>query len=414
MFIHFGLYSAAARHEWVKNREELTTAEYQRYFDHFDPDLADPADWAAQAKAAGMRYVVLTTKHHDGFCLWDASNTDYKITNTPYGKDLVRAYAEAAREAGLRVGFYHSLIDWHHPDFTVDGYHPQRGDSAAREANAGRDFGRYVDYLHAQVRELLTDYGRIDYLFYDFSYPGHPEGGKGRADWRSEELLALTRQLQPGIVVNDRLDIPADIVTPEQYQPVSPMLRDGEEVPWEACQTTNGSWGYDRDNHDHKSPDLIVRMLANSVSNGGNMLLNVGPNGRGEFDPTDRHILREVGDWMRLHERAIIGAGPSAYVAPADCHYTQAGNRLYVHVFAWPMGHLHLPDLAGKVSYAQLLHDGSEINRVVHEAGTEGLTTQPGGQPAGTLTLELPMRAPSVALPVIELFLTDQRNEVQP
>src|SRR6185369_8603924 len=158
MFVHWGLYSLAARHEWVKSRERLTDEEYQRYFDHFDPDLYDPREWAALAKRAGMRYVVLTTKHHDGFCLWDSAHTSYKATRTPYGKDLVAPFVEAVRAAGLRVGFYHSLLDWHHPEFPVDCHHPQRDDEDFKAATTGRDVGRYADYLHAQVRELLTGY----------------------------------------------------------------------------------------------------------------------------------------------------------------------------------------------------------------------------------------------------------------
>ncbi|TCL77349.1 alpha-L-fucosidase-like protein [Curtobacterium sp. PhB128] len=161
MFIHWGLYALPARHEWVKNRERITDADYQKYFDHFDPDLFDAADWARRAREAGMKYVVLTTKHHEGFCLWDSKLTDYKSTNTPFGRDIVREFVDAVRAEGLRVGFYHSLIDWHHPDFTVDGVHPRRDDSPEEiEAfNQGRDMSRYREYLHGQVEELLTDYG---------------------------------------------------------------------------------------------------------------------------------------------------------------------------------------------------------------------------------------------------------------
>jgi alpha-L-fucosidase len=170
MFIHWGLYALPARHEWVMNREELTAEDYARYFRRFDPDLYDPREWARAAKGAGMKYVVLTTKHHDGFCLWDSSLTDFKSTNTPAGRDLVRPCVDALRSEGLKVGFYHSLLDWHHPDFTIDGAHPQRNSPEVADLNAGRNLARYREYLHGQVRELLTDYGRIDYLFFDFSY----------------------------------------------------------------------------------------------------------------------------------------------------------------------------------------------------------------------------------------------------
>jgi alpha-L-fucosidase len=408
LFIHWGLYSLPARHEWIQHNEQIPEEAYRKYFDHFDPDLYDPAEWARQAREAGMRYVVLTTKHHDGFCLWDSAHTDYKSTRTPYGKDLIAPFVEAVRAEGLRVGFYHSLLDWHHPQFPVDCHHPQRDDEDFKAANADRDITEYTDYLHAQVRELLTGYGTIDYLFFDFSYEGRPGrwGAKGSADWRSAELLAMVRRLQPGIIVNDRLDIPGDFVTPEQYQPASPLRADGADMPWEACQTLNGSWGYDRDNLDYKSPGLIVRMLVDSVAKGGNLLLNVGPTGRGLIDPHARRTLDAIGEWMRPHSRSIHGCGPSDLVPPPDCRYTQRGDRLYLHLFAWPFGHVHLPGLAGRVRYAQFLHDASEVRSLIVDQHQSADTTTMASLPPDTLTLELPVRRPDVALPVIELFLS--------
>ncbi|RQW02832.1 alpha-L-fucosidase, partial [candidate division KSB1 bacterium] len=156
MFIHWGLYAQAARHEWVKNREQMTDAQYQKYFDTFNPDLYDPAAWARTAKAAGMKYMVVTSKHHEGFCLWDSKYTDYKAPNTPYGKDLLKSMVEAFRAEGLKVGFYYSLLDWHHPDYTIDRHHPQRNDQSARAANVERDMKKYADYVYNQVEELLT------------------------------------------------------------------------------------------------------------------------------------------------------------------------------------------------------------------------------------------------------------------
>ncbi|HVX42654.1 MAG TPA: alpha-L-fucosidase [Mycobacteriales bacterium] len=410
LFIHWGLYALAARHEWVKNRERLTDEQYQPYFDHFDPDLYDPAVWARAAKSAGMRYVVLTTKHHEGFCLWDSDVTDYKATNTPAGRDLLAPFVEAFRAEGLGIGFYHSLLDWHHPDYPIDIHHPRRGDAEFRQRESGRDVGRYADYLHAQVRELLTRYGEIDAMWFDFSFPGgtFPDGsagGKGKDDWRSAELIDLVRELQPDILINDRLEIPGDFVTPEQYQPAGPMLRDGNPVPWEACQTLNGSWGYDRDNLNWKPADLLVRMLIDTVSKDGNLLLNVGPTGRGEFDPRALRTLEQIGRWTRPHGRAIYGAGVSEYVPPPDCRYTQRGDRLYLHVFAWPLRHLHLPGLAGKVRYAQFLHDGSEVARIEPDPDRVAQNTTMGGLPAETLTLSIPVARPDVEVPVIELFL---------
>lgn len=415
MFVHWGVYALPARHEWVMSREQTAPEDYEKYLRYFDPDLYDPREWARTAKAAGMKYVALTTKHHDGFCLWDSALTDYKATNTPAGRDLVAEYVEALRAEGLKVGFYHSLIDWHHPDFTIDGYHPLRNHPDAAELNETRDMERYRAYLHGQVRELLSNYGQIDYLFFDFSYgagsypEGHPDhavDGKGREEWQSGELLALVRELQPGIVVNDRLEIPGDFVTPEQYQPADVMTDDaGRPLVWEACQTLNGSWGYDRDNDAYKSVPMLIRMLVDGVAKGGNMLLNVGPTGRGNLDPRALASLEGIGAWMALHARSIYGAGPSAFRPPADARYTQRGDRLYLHLFAWPFEHVHLPDLDGKVDYAQLLNDGSEVAMKGAVAWLNAQNTTPGSQPEGTLTLTLPVRQPGVPVPVIELFL---------
>lgn len=424
LFIHWGLYSLAARNEWMRHRERTSNAAYQQYFDHFYPDLYDPEDWAAQAEAAGIRYVVVTTKHHEGFCLWDTQLTGYRVTNTPWGRDLIAPLARALRKRELGVGFYYSLIDWHHPHFPLDGLHPERGDAAApggrlvgahASENGGRNIAVYRRYLHGQVRELLTKYGDVDQLWFDFSYTDHLHegervwGGKGEADWGGKELLAMARELRPRILVNDRAGVPGDFVTPEQYQPSGPMTADGKPVLWEACQTLNGSWGYDRDNLDYKSVDLLLRMLVDTVSKDGNLLLNVGPTARGEFDPRASEILRGIGRWMRTHHRAIYGAGPSLFTAPPDCRYTQRGKRLYLHLFAWPFEAVHLPGLAGRVAYAQFLHDGSQVRPGVAgtDAGHDGYATQPGGQPEGTLTLELPVQRPDVAIPVVEMFLRE-------
>jgi alpha-L-fucosidase len=407
LFLHWGLYSVAARHEWVKQRERLDDAAYQRYFDHFDPDRYEPRRWARLARQAGMRYAVLTTKHHEGFCLWDSALTDYKATNTPAGRDLVRPWLEAFRAEGLKVGFYHSLLDWHHPQFPIDGLHPQRDDEQAKAAAKDRDIGRYADYLHGQVRELLTGYGPVDYLFFDFSYPDRTWGGKGRDDWRSAELLAMIRSLQPDVVVNDRLDLEGDVVTPEQYQPAGSLA--GEGQLWEACQTLNGSWGYDRDNLDWKTPDQLIRMLVDGVSKDGNLLLNVGPTARGDFEPRAVATLAAIGDWMDLHGRSVYGAGPAPFSPPADARYTQRGDRLYLHLFAWPFRHVHLGGLAGRVRFAQFLHDGSEIHAEVIDPAAKAQNTAMSGLGPDVLTLTLPVRPPDVAVPVVELFLEPAR-----
>jgi len=407
MFIHWGLYALPARHEWVKNRERMTDEEYDTYFRHFDPDLYDPRGWARAAREAGMRYFVITTKHHEGFCLWDSAHTDYKVTNTPYGKDVLTPMVEAFREEGLRVGFYYSLIDWHHPEYPVDSRHPMRDNAEFREATKGRDVGKYADYLHAQVRELLTQFGKIDYIFYDFSFPG-PDG-KGRDDWRSEELVRLTRELQPDILINDRLDLLDtdygwDVRTPEQVAVRDWVRVDGQRVLWETCQTFSGSWGYHRDEATWKSVPQLVQMLVDTVSKGGNLLLNVGPTARGEFDQRAMDRLRCIGEWMRRHGRAIYGCtqAPEEFTTPQDCRltYNPQTNRLYVHVFTWPIRHLHLDGYAGKVEYAQLLNDASEVRFAQRRPGHHETLGE------DVLTLELPVVKPDVTVPVIELFLT--------
>ncbi|AOZ73202.1 alpha-L-fucosidase [Boudabousia tangfeifanii] len=408
LFVHFGLYSVAARHEWVMTREKTQVSDYEQLTQAFDPDLFDARKIARAAKAAGMSYAVLTTKHHEGFCLFDSQLTDYTAPKV-CGRDLVREWVEALRAEGLKVGCYYSLVDWHHPDFTIDFNHPRRDDPDAREQNEQKNWGRYREYLHAQVRELLTNYGKLDYLFFDFSYPWEVDGwvGKGRNDWDSDGLLAMCRQLQPGMIVNDRLDLEGDLVTPEQYQPTSPMLVEGEPARWEACQTLNGSWGYDRDNTRFKSTEMILQMLADTVSKNGNLLLNIGPDGRGNITPHDRKTLQEIAEWMELHQQAIIGAGQTSHpeMIPAGMTATQRGNRLYLFLDRYPFGHLHLPNSAEKVSFARFLHDGSQIQWEQYDPEQEALTTEPGGQPAGTLSLRLPTKRPEVALPVIELFL---------
>lgn len=409
MFVHFGLYSAAARHEWVQSLERLTDADYRPYFEHFDPDLFDAQAIARAAKGAGMGYVVLTTKHHDGFCLWDSALTDFTSAAAAQ-RDLVREFVDAVRAEGLKVGLYHSLLDWHHPDFTIDANHPRRDDPDAASLNDGRDMSRYRAYLHGQVRELLTGYGEIDYLFFDFTDPRAKDGwpGKRPEDWDAETLLALCRELQPGMLVNDRLGIPGDFVTPEQYQPRSPLTRDGKPLVWEACQTLNGSWGYHRDNTDQKSATLLVQMLVDSVSMDGNMLLNIGPDGRGAIAPRDGATLAEIGEWMRLHRHAVVGAGHAPFEPPREGVYTMRADRLYLHLFVWPLGQVHLPGLAGKVSFARLLNDGSWLRTTVSDPEQQADLMTPAGEAEGTLTVHLPVRRPDVLIPVIELSLTGE------
>ncbi|GEP94181.1 alpha-L-fucosidase [Chitinophaga cymbidii] len=412
MFIHWGLYALPARHEWVKNREALTDSAYQHYFDYFNPDLYNPREWAKMAKAAGMKYAVITSKHHEGFCLFDSKFTDYKATKTPIGRDLLKEFVEAFRAEGLKIGFYYSLIDWHHPDFTIDRVHPQRAKTDAEydQLNKGRDMAKYRTYLHNQVRELLTNYGKIDILWLDFSYPG--KHGKGHEDWNSVDLIKMVRKLQPGIIVNDRLDLRdyadgGDFVTPEQYKVAEWPTENGRRVPWETCQTFSGSWGYYRDEATWKDVRQLLVLLIESVSKGGNLLLNVGPTGRGKFDARAQSSLNGMGKWMELNSRSIYQCtqAPDEYARPEHSllTYNPVTKRLYVHLLDYPLQNFTLPGYKGKIKYAQFLHDASEI-RFSAPAG-HGYKTN--GLGSNDLNLSLPVVKPDVEIPVIELMLAD-------
>lgn len=410
MFIHWGLYALPARHEWVKSREQITDADYQKYFDQFNPDLYNPREWARMAKAAGMKYAVITSKHHEGFCLFDSKYTDYKATKTAYGKDIIKEWVDAFRAEGLKVGFYYSLIDWHHPEYTIDRVHPQRPSDTADYAklNQGRDMAQYREYLYNQVKEILTQYGKIDILWADFSFPG--KYGKDHNDWNSLELIKMIRKLQPDIIINDRLDLGeyedgGDFVTPEQYKVSEWPTRNGKKVHWETCQTFSGSWGYYRDETSWKDAKQLLGLLIESVSKGGNLLLNVGPTGRGAFDLRAQQALKAMGDWMQLNSRSIYGCtqAPSEYKKPDNCllTYNPATKRLYVHLLDYPLQNFTLPGYKGKIKYAQFLHDASEIKMSApamhHSVGTNINEND--------INLSLPVRKPDVEIPVIELIL---------
>jgi alpha-L-fucosidase len=409
MFIHWGLYALPARHEWVKNQERITDSAYQKYFDNFNPDLFQPKEWARMAKEAGMKYAVLTSKHHEGFCLFDSKYTDYKATKTQAKRDLVKEFVDAFKAEGLKVGFYYSVIDWHHPDFTIDKNHPQRVADPKNYAalNQGKDMAKYREYLHKQVAELLTNYGKIDLMWMDFSYPG--QDGKGKDDWGSVELLKMVRKLQPGIIVNDRLDLReyedgGDFVTPEQYKVAEWPMENGKRVPWETCQTFSGSWGYYRDENTWKDNKQLLTLLIESVSKGGNVLLNVGPTARGTFDSRAKKALGQMGEWMQVNSRSIYGCTQAdGFQKPDNCllTYNPETKRLYVHMLDYPLQKIVLPGLKGKVKYAQFLHDGSEIRPTDRDG--YGYKQQSG--PAGDLSLSLPVIKPGTEIPVIELIL---------
>ena len=383
MFIHWGLYALLARGEWVRSVERISNEDYQKYFEEFNPDHYDPKTWAKLARQAGMRYAVLTAKHHDGFCLFDSQLTGYKSTNTPCSRDLVREYVEAFRAEGLKVGLYYSLLDWHHPDYPAygDRHHPMRANQAYK--NRPQDFSRYIEALHGQVRELLTNYGKIDLVWFDFSY----DRMSGET-WKASELVKMARSLQPGILIDNRLagsgesnqvfaakDPPiysGDFACPEQIIPPEGLMDEhGRSVPWEACMTLNRNWGYAASDKDFKIPQQVVRALVECVSKNGNMLLNVGPDARGEIPAECVEILGGVGVWINKNSASIYGCGQSEFSKPDWGRYTQKGKLLYAHIYERGIGPVNLRGLAGKIKKARLLLDGSEIKLeqpwMVHE-----------------------------------------------
>jgi alpha-L-fucosidase len=378
MFIHWGLYAIPARGEWVRSVERMPQEEYLRYFNEFKAEDYRPREWARLAKRAGMKYAVLTAKHHDGFCLWDTKLTDFKAPNTPAGRDLVGEYLAAFREEGLGVGLYFSIIDWRHPDFPHfgDRQHPLRDNPAY--GNEGRDFNRYLEFMHGQIRELLTGYGRLDIMWFDFSY-GEMAGEK----WRARELMEMVRSLQPHLIVDNRLEgsgehsgtirsahpsaYAGDFACPEQMIPPEGILNEGgNPVPWEACITLNNNWGYHAADRHWKPADMVVRMLVECVSKNGNLLLNVGPDARGRIPQASVERLEEVGRWMEKNGESVYGSGLAEYPKPEWGRFTQRGKRLYAHIYEPQAGAICLPGLAGKIEKLRLLADGSEVRLASH------------------------------------------------
>jgi alpha-L-fucosidase len=364
MFIHWGLYSVVQRHEWVMENEGIPVAEYEELAKRFTPKPNAARAWAKLAKQAGQKYMVMTTKHHEGFCLFDSKLTNYCAPKQACGRDLVREFVDAARAEGLHVGFYYSLMDWHHPD----------GARCLTDEGARR---RFVDYIHGQVRELCTNYGKLDVLWYDVSWPLKPEG------WESAKMNAMVRGLQPDIIINNRSGLPEDFQTPEQRIQAS-------DRAWEACMTMNDSWGFQKADDDWKTPKRVVQNLVTCARDGGNYLLNIGPKPDGSIPQQSIDIMTQVGKWMDRNSQSIYTAEPCKVGRSNYANFTRKGNTLYMHVHFWPGDYVAISGLKSKVKSAKLLASGKPVEFSQDEFRTRftGLPQAAPDSPVVTIAIE--------------------------
>jgi alpha-L-fucosidase len=365
MFIHWGLYSVLGRHEWAMEMEGIPVAEYEQLARQFKPKPNPARDWARLAKRAGMKYMVMTSKHHEGFCHFDTKLTAYSAPKQGPGRDLAREFLEAARAEGLRAGFYYSLMDWHHPD-------------GARSADDQQARRRFVDYIHGQIRELCTNYGKLDILWYDVAWPLDAAG------WESQQMNDMVFKLQPDILVNNRNRLPGDFGTPEQE------IRAEAGRDWEACMTMNDSWGYHRADDNWKSPKTIVRNLVTCARGGGNYLLNIGPAPDGSIPEESVRALTTVGAWMDRNGEAIYGTQPCQVQRSQFVNFSRKSNTLYAHVYFWPGTTVTIGGLKTKVKAARLLVGGKSVSFKQDDFRVQftGLPAAPPDNPATVIAIE--------------------------
>ena len=379
LFIHWGPYSVAGvEASWpimapdlsiamFGTQTRITETEYQELPASFNPVDFNADAWVNIAKEAGMRYIIFTAKHHDGFCLFDSKLTDYKITGNVPGRDFIREYIDAFREQGLKVGLYYSLIDWHHKDYPNVGNHPMRNNK--EWDNKQYNWDNYLSYMFKQIEELMTQYGKIDILWLDFSF-----GEYNSEKWKAEELVRMIKKHQPGIILNNRLIINhgvsnlkreftgfGDFDTPEQGIPEKDLTDIyNNPIPWETCLTLNNNWGYSSTDTQWKSPEKIIHALVNSVSKNGNLLVNVGPDAQGTIPQKSVEILSEVGNWMSVNGESIYGCRKSTLPKPDWGYFTQKDNFLYAHWTNPVIGHINVKNYGDNVEKVIVLHTGKD------------------------------------------------------
>lgn len=366
LFIHWGIYSELGAGEWVMNTRGIPAAQYERLSTFFNPIKFDAAAWVALAKAAGMKYITVTSKHHDGFAMFDSKVSDYNVMRrTPFARDPLRELVAAANKEGIKVFFYYSQLDWHSTDYYPVG---QTGRTSGRPA--GGDFDRYLDYMNAQLRELLTNYGSIGGIWFDGMWD-RPE-----ANWRLRETYDLIHQLQPAALIGSNHHM-----TPfpgEDFQMIEKDLPGQNSAGWntaalgalplETCETMNGSWGFNLTDHDYKSTRDLVRYLVKAAGANANFLLNVGPMPNGAIQPEFAERLQEVGAWLKVNGESIYGTRGGPIAARPWGVTTQKGNRVYVHILDWRDDELSIP-LAGKVRSARVLGSDAAV-RVTSAQGS--------------------------------------------